>query len=187
MAEINLLKSELQEKGLKVGSTQAGRWAFYIFLGILILELLAYGFLFWGEGRVGEKILDIDRRLANVDFEIGKIEKDRLEVVSFQFRLQSLQEILDNHVFWSKALGELEKYTYKPAIFTGLQVKRSEHKFILSGTIPSYTDLGKLILGLRSSSDILDVALQSSGQEGGTESGYNFNLVVTFDPKLLLK
>ena len=92
--------------------------------------------------------------MTRVDFEIGKIDKERLEAVSYQKRLGNFKTLLDRHIFWTVVLEELSKYTYKPVSYTSLQADIKEYKLMVSGFVPSYTDLGKLMLGLKTSSNI---------------------------------
>lgn len=186
MAEINLLKSISEErKPFSLGGSRSR--ALYIMAAILILEILIYGGFIFYERYLAKKILAAEKKAAELNFEIGKMDHQRSEAISFQSRLLNLEALLDNHVFWSALFKELEDFTYKFAIYNSLQINEGENKILLAGNISSYTDLSKLILGLKKSSKVLDVVLQSSGQEEGEKSGYSFTLEVTFDPRLLLK
>jgi Tfp pilus assembly protein PilN len=186
MAEINLLKSELQARS-KFSLSRASRVALYVVIVLLVLEGLLYGLIFFYERQVRKNILALDQENASTDFEIGKTEKDRLEAISFQTRLGNLKTLLDSHLFWSELLKELERVTYRGAQFTALGGDEGEQKLIISGSVPSYKDLAKLMLGLTTSPQVKDVVLGSSGLEKGTEGGYGFTLEVTFNPSVLSK
>ncbi len=186
MPEINLLKNEFREIFPGPWSGR-GLVSLYIALGLVVLEILVYGFLGFYDQRLKKFTNTYEQDAAGVEFEIGKIQEERLRAISFQSRLKNLETLLDQHLFWSAVFGELEKVTLKQAVYNSLQVDEAEHKFILAGIVPSYTELAKLILGLKTSTYVQDVVLRSSGLAQATESGYAFNLEVTFDPQLLLK
>lgn len=186
MPEINLLKNELQDR-TPISFGGFATPTFYVVIGLLVLELLGYGGLLIYNKQLDRQIREAELAMANINFEIGKVDKDRREAVSFQSRLANLDSLLKNHLYLSSLLGELEKSTYKPAVYNTLQLAEGENKLVLSGRIPSYTDLGKLILGLKASPNIRDVVLKSSGQKESAEGGYSFNVEITFDPKVLLK
>lgn len=185
MAEINLLKDELQKT--KLGLRRQSLISLYIALAIFVLEIGVYGFMLFQERRYGKQGLEVAQSGAATDFEIGKLEKSRQEAVSFQARLANLDVLLKEHVFWSQLLAELGKYTYKPIVYRTMQVDQAKRKLILSGISPTYTDLGKLILGLRQSPNFSDISFSSSGATEEKQAGYGFQLDISFDPKLLLK
>ena len=187
MAEINLLKSDIGAgRGLSAGGKRSLFWP-YILAGIFIFEILGYGTLFVFERSLQKQRQTLDQEVTRVDFEIGKIDKERLEAVSYQKRLGNFKTLLDRHIFWTVVLEELSKYTYKPVSYTSLQADIKEYKLMVSGFVPSYTDLGKLMLGLKTSSNIEDVKFVSSGQNKSEQGGLSFDMEIIFNPKLLKK
>jgi hypothetical protein len=186
MAEINLLKNSQQDrpKFSLEGSNPTG---LYVALTILVLELLLYAGLFGYNLQVHRQIQAVQERGAQVDTKVSQNNNNRQQAVAAQARLANLQTLLNTHLGWSAVFGELENVTYKLANFTDLQVRETGNTLLISGNAPTYTDVAKVIIGLQTSSKILDVTLVTSGQSQITGSGYTFNLEVTFDPKLLLK
>src|SRR3989344_1167387 len=141
MAEINLLKSDIGVSMAASAGEKRSLFWLYILAGIFIFEILGYGTLFVFERSLQKQQQTLDQEVAKVDFEIGKIEKERLEAVSYQKRLNNFKTLLDRHIFWTVVLEELSQYTYKPVSYTSLQADIKEHKLIVSGFVPSYTDL----------------------------------------------
>lgn len=185
MSEINLLKDELRET--KLGLNRRNLISLYVAAGIFVLELVLFGVLTLRERSYQKQARAVEQSGAGIDLEITKTEKERLGAISFQSRLANLEVLLQEHVYWSEVLEEIAAYTYKPIVYRTLQVDQGKHKVILTGTAPTYSDLGKLILGLRSSPKFLEVNFASSGQAEGRESGYGFQLEAVFDQKILLK
>ncbi len=186
MPEINLLKNRLSGR-TSLSLARSSIVGLYVIIGVLILEVLVYGFFVFYEQYLAKQILAVEQANAGIEFEIGKSDKDRLEALSFQTRLNNLQVLLASHLYWSRVFKELEKVTYRSAVYKTLQAQEADQTLILTGTVPTYTDLAKLILGLETSPHIREVKLLSSGRDKSEEGGYAFNLEVEFDPKLLVK
>lgn len=188
MAEINLLKNEFQNRSGLLSTETRYRPVLAVAVALLVLEILAYGGLWLYERQLGKNLLETERKAADIDLELSKIDEERQEAISFQSRLADFRTLLTSHLFWSRAFAELEDFTYEPAVYQDIQANESENKIILTGTIPNYTDLAKLMLGLRTSPKVTNVVLLSSGQDTtGTSGGYGFTLEVFFDRKLILR
>ena len=186
MAEINLLKNDLQSRSpLSFIPRSAG--SLYIVLAILALQLLLYGGMIFYQSRIEKNARDLERKAAEVDLNIEKLGAERKVAVSFQRRLNNLQALLDKHVFWTQAFLELEKHTLKTVSLSTMQVDETDATFVVTGTAPSVTEIGKYILGLRTSDKILDVDLTEISQSKSGQAGYDFDAEVKFDGKLLLK
>lgn len=186
MAEINLLKNELQERG-PFSFGPPGLTSVYIVVSIIALEVLLYSGLAFYQRYVENKAQDVEQRAMDIDLEIKKMENSRQAAISFQRRVNNLQFLLGSHVFWTPVFDELEKYTYKGARYQTLQVDQARRELQVSGVIPSYTELGKLMLGLRQSQNVSNVTLNATGATQSGEAGYEFTMLITFDPKLLTK
>ena len=184
MTEINLLKNDLQSRSpLSFIPRSAG--SLYIVLAILALQLLLYGGMIFYQSRIEKDARDLERKAAEVDLNIEKLGAERKVAVSFQRRLNNLQALLDKHVFWTQAFLELEKHTLKTVSLSTMQVDETDATFVVTGTAPSVTEIGKYILGLRTSDKILDVDLTEISQSKSGQAGYDFDAEVKFDGKLL--
>ncbi len=186
MPEINLIKSNTRHN-FTATLSQGMKVTTYVVGFLVVLEILIYiGFVIYAKN-LSKQALAVEQQSAELDFEIGKIDQERNEAISFQVRLKNLATLLDNHLYWTAVFKELESVTYTKAVFKSLQVDEGKHAITLSGTAPSYTDIAKLILGLKTSPKILDVTLLTSGLEQSSESGYAFILDVLFDSKILVQ
>ena len=187
MAEINLLKDSTQARKSFSMEGPGKSIALYITGGLLVLELLLYGGLFWYEGNLEGQIAAADLAAADVDLEISKTSAERQEATSYQNRLQNLETVLGNHLLWTAFMAELERVSLKSAVYTDILYTPGETEIFLSGRIPSYTDLAKLLVGLEGSPYFSNPVLESSGIKGAEEGGYAFVMFMTFDPEILLK
>ena len=185
MAQINLLKNELQKRG--PFQFRPGLGSLYAVLGVLAFELLFYGGLLVYDRYVLNQIKSAETASAGTDFEINKLNLDLKEAVSFQTKISSLKSLLGGHVAWSQVFDELEKFTHQSTSYQTLNADLEKHILSLTGIVPSYSDMGKLILGLKKSPNIQDVQLTASSRSDSDIAGYNFGIEVTFDPKLVSK
>lgn len=186
MAEINLLKNELRE-GNRWSFGRTGLLSFYVMIGILVVEVIIFGSMLVYQKHLEKNMKNLETEASSVDFEISGTDKERQTAVVLQKRLANIDRLLLGHILWSQVFAEIEKFILKSAQLGNLEVDTAEHKFLISGVVPSYTDLGQLMLGLKQSPNVLDVNLKSSTLAKGEKSGYNFNIEVSFNPKLLTK
>ncbi len=186
MQEINLLKREEQSSGgFSFNLRRTGQWSLYAVLGVLLLELLFFGFLILSKQQVRKRTLEVERRASDIALEMSQMDEKRRQAVAVQSRLRNLDVLLQSHLLWSKVFAELESKTYRPISFESLQVDETNNRFILSGLAPTQTDIAKFMLGLQSSAYIQNVNLKTASSQRTAEAGFSFNMDITFDPKLL--
>jgi len=161
--------------------------SFYVLLGVVVVEALVYGGLTLYASSVSKRMAAAEEESASVDRSIKQSQEDLQEAIRYQQRLANLELLLGSHVFWSPVFEELTKYTYRSVSFDTMSGSLADNKLVLTGTAPSFTDIAKLILGLKQSEKIKDVVFQSSGQSKEEKSGYAFSLEITLDPELFKK
>lgn len=183
--EINLLRNEFGSTGPFGGPK--GIASLYVLIAVLVIEGLLYGGLALYERQLARQQMTAEIQAGSIDMEIGTVQADLGEALGYQQRLRNLQLLLYGHLFWSPVFEELEKYTFKPITYDTLAGSIEESKVVVTGTASSFSDIGKLILGLESSENIQNVMFQSSGQAKGEQAGYGFSLELTFDPKVFQK
>ena len=183
--DINLLKNELA--ATTVFSSAKKLLSLYIFIAVIAAEALAYGGMMWYSRSLEKQQAASEAEGSSVNLEIGRVKGDLAEATRYQQRLSNLDVLLKDHVFWSPAFAELSKYTYKNITYATLSGNIDEHKAVVTGTAASFTDIGKLIIGLKQSPKIKDVMFQSSGESKAEKSGYAFIVEIIFDPGLFKK
>lgn len=186
MAEINLLKNELQDSRFALFKIK-GLMPLYVMLGILGFEILVYGGALAYQKKVEADGRNWERQGAAVALEIEGKNADRQVAVSFQRRLNNIQVILDRHVFWTAAFDELAKYSLKTVTLQTLEADQVAGTFMITAAAPSYTEIGKYLQGLRQSPNILEIELKNSGQSQSGAAGYDFGAEIRFNTKLLQK
>lgn len=184
--EINLLKNALRTEDGGRGILQSRFWL-WILAGLLGVELLVFGGLWFWQNRTGKEILKAEQDMRQIEFDTSKISAEVANVASFQTRLANLEIILQNHLYWSEVFQYLEQNTYKAIVFDSVQSDENTHILIISGTTLSYTDLAKFILGLKQTPKISEVELKNSTQNEEEGGGIKFVVEVKFNPILLFR
>jgi|SRR3989344_1943790 len=186
MPEINLLQNESSDS-VSFAPKKPKKIGLFFAIFLFILALLAYGFLFLQARQVEKKIGEAEQQISQVDARLETTKEERLKAISFQARLNNLHILLDVHLFWSKVFAELESFTYIPARITSLQASELTGIASITGTVPSYTDLAKLMLGFDQSENVSEVRYISSGPADEIGSSYSFSLEIVLDPNLFVK
>lgn len=185
MTDINLLKTEQQRRASALVMAGRSPRAFYLVLGLLVLALLLWAGLAFYQRRLENRISAVQQAVLRAEAETGQVDAERQAAVSVQTRLNNLDSLLSTHLLWSALMNELEANLLKTARFETLEVRPAEDVLTLSGLVPSYTELGKMILALEASEHFEKVELQSSDVSEGAVAGYKFIIELTFDPNLL--
>lgn len=184
--EINLLKPE-QSGSSSFGFAKKSTLSLYIVAGLFAVEILAWGGLWFYNRSIDERVASAAVKSSSLDLEISKNEPNLQEAIGHQLRLANLGSLLESHVFWSPVFEELGKYTQKSIFYETFDGDAASSLITVSGTAASFTDIAKLILGLKQSDNFFDVAFQSEGPSTGEKTGFAFILEIKFDPALLKK
>lgn len=184
MAEINLLQNRVTD------TTNAGVFQsrlIFIVLG-LILAVLVGGtvVIFLLNSSLQTKIgtatatnQELQKKLTEQQSTLGNAK-------TFQAQLVNLRVLLNNHVYLSPLLDELSKVTYIKSQYTSFDVTDTG-KIHVEGLVNSYTDLGKLLLGLSTSTEFVNVKLLSILPSTGEINGFIFSVDMNVSPDIFIK
>ena len=154
----------------------------------LAIGLVYVGLLVWQK----ERLNDNQATLANfaaINDEVAKSEKEIQEVVVFNRKLDIVNFILSNHIYWTNYFTFLEANTLKDVYFDGFSGD-------LTGkyTIPAYSknlDAISLQLEVMKAYNMMRTIQYSAAQTvaaaGGVSERVKFNLEMSVDPKVFLK
>lgn len=183
MAEINLLQNRLKDT-TNVGARQ-NRLVLIILSGILIVLIGISAVLFFLNQSL-QKQTEIARSTNNdLHLQLTQQQSKLGNATGFQAQLTNLRTLLNNHTYLSPLLDELSKVTYAKSQYINLDVAQTG-KIHLEGRISSYTDLGKLILGLTTSLKFSQIKLLSAVPSTGLINGYIFSIDMGVSPDIFL-
>ncbi len=185
--EINLLKPDQASNNKWFGFGNKFPLFLYVIAALLLGEILFWGWLFFSTRSVSREIESMNRSIAEADLEINKNQPELKIAVGYQARLDSLDGLLEGHMYWSPVFEELGKYTLKELRYSTFVGDADDHSITVAGTASSYAKIAKLILGLKQSSKFKEVLFRSEGASSGATTGYSFILEITPDSALFKK
>ena len=140
MSEINLLQSQSTFNQVKERSK---RWILRVATLILILSLLLYGYLFYSNWSGQKKIAENQQVIAEAQASLENNEQ-RDELITRQGQLQSANQLLSAHLFWSGLLPELARVTLSSAEYSTVETGEDDN-ITLTVTMPSYSEAEKFL------------------------------------------
>jgi hypothetical protein len=160
----------------------------------LAISLVYVGLLIWQK----ERLNDNKTTLANYDainLEISKNEKEIQEIIDFNKKLDVVNYLLSNHVYWSNFFSFLENNTLKNVYFTSFSGDLTGKYKI--PTIARNLDAISMQLEVMKAYNMVRSIQYSAAQTinsssgsstvGPTSSTVKFVLEVSVDPKIFLK
>jgi len=185
MPEINLLQGD-QKRKIQISHVgSAARPLFWILIVIFVVELGAYLWVKKQKSDVQNTIIAQQTEIDEAQREITGRSEEIQSAVKAQFALKNFSELLDTHVHWTKAWDELSRHTLKTVRFTTLQATDDSTQFIVGGNTISFTELGKVMLGMQNSPEFTEVMLLNSTPSEKEENTIEFELQVKFKKELL--
>ncbi len=184
MEELNLLQNRVKD------NTDAWQRQGQLFMGILwlVLILLVGGIvvLFLFNRNIAKETADIAAQNQDLEKQINDRQPGVANATTFQAQLLNLKSLVNTHTYLSPLLDELAQSTYTKAQFLTMDASQAG-KIHLEGRVASYSDLGKLILGLNTSGQFTNVKLLSVAPTGGLTNAYEFVIDLQVNPKIFSK
>jgi Tfp pilus assembly protein PilN len=180
MVEINLLENQIVDKTeAPKNQTKTIFWLVVIMLILFVLSVVGAFFL---TQRMTAQVAEISRDTQNYKQEIVNQNDQLKDAKIYQAKLSNLNLLLKNHTYMSYLFDELENYTFVRGKYDIFQVGEDSGKIQLQGITDSYENLGKLILGLSTSSKFDEVTLVSVSKDKGKDNIYNFSVTMHAKP-----
>lgn len=181
MPEINLLQTKIHDNTF-AGQRQS-RILLIIMSVILVLLIGTGGGLIFLTQKVNSDLMAKAADNNQIQTQLNQQQQSIGNAKTFQTQLANVKTLLDNHVYLSPVFKEISKITYVKAQYVTIDVADDGH-IHLEGRVDSYTDLGKLILGLNTSKKFKDLKLLSIQPSGGQVNAYGFAVDLTAVPDL---
>lgn len=184
MQEINLLDNRLKD------TTQVwerrNRLLVTMFSLILILEIgLALVFFILTQG-FDKKTQTAMASNNNIQAEINRSQEELSEAKGFQAQLKNTRALLDSHIYWSTFFEEVSDYSLSTVTYDAFQ-GGVDGKIHLEGAAGSYTEVGKMLLGLNRSDKFSNVKLLSINPASGEVSGFVFSIDLVASKELFIE
>lgn len=184
MQEINLLQTKIKDRN--TASEKRNNLVITMLSIILvILALVTGGFFFLAKTNVS-KTAQVDQENTDLRTKLDARKNDMSAAIAFQAQLINIRTVLAGHIYWSVFLDELAKTTYTKTEFKSF-LADSNGKIHAEGQVPTYTDMGKLILALSKSDKFKTVKLLSIQPSSEQKNGFIFSMDMTASKDLFKK
>jgi competence protein ComGC len=182
MADINLLQNTNtpQDDGKKFKFINS----FGVIL--LIIVVLALAAVFIVAKQVDSQIVKANTDSAAVEKDI-KSQKEFAALARNQSKLREMATLIDQHLSWSRVVPSFGEITLKTSKYTRY-VANLDGSATISGTVPNFQDLDKLIKGFQLKNDyIKDVKLMNVALASEEENQITYQINVSFNKNKLLE
>lgn len=182
MVEINLIPKEYKERKEKLAiifSKTGG-----IVLGLLILSLLLYGGLLFYQNKLNKNLKSIREETINLD-QRRDPETEKI-IVDLDKRLGVVQDLFEDHLYWSKIFSKIEELTMPEVYLSGANFEFAGEgaKLLFTANALTYTTIAKQMLSFQE--DSLIERVNVSGISLSRDIGVDFNLEIVFSKDILL-
>jgi Tfp pilus assembly protein PilN len=184
MQEINLLENRVKD------TTQVWdkRNQLFITLVVLILILEAgLSIVFYLLAKnTDNRIQTVSAEHSAIQAQINESQVELTGAKSFQAQLKNVRSLVTNHIYWSGFFDEIADFTLTEGVYVNLKAD-TFGVVHLEGQANSYSDLGKLILGLNRSENFDDVKLLAVNPSDNETAGFKFSIDLIANKKLFLE
>lgn len=159
-------------------------------LGVLIILVgSSYGYLLYKQSQISGKIEGVKKEIASVEQEIIGLESVRKEASSIKKKVDSINLILNSHIYWSQFLTLLEQYTLPKVYYTNL-AGNVAGKVTLTAKAPDLKTLSNQYVIFQNAEDfvesvVIENAVTSAKEEGG--ESVDFSISLTIKPEIFYK
>lgn len=187
--EINLVPETIKEEE----EYKKKRRNYFVIVAVLILFLTLIYSIFAGVvAQKRSKIKNIENSIMNVSAEIEQMEKNNEKINEFSKNMKVVKEVLDNHIFTSRAFEFLEKNTLKEVYYSEAQIDAIKNTLSLVAYAGNYATLSKQVLywqGLEEV-ELVEVsgveAVEGGGEDEEENLGVSFNINLHLTEKFYL-
>lgn len=187
--DVNLIPAELAEHPELELPQRLLTSGVVIFISILVASGFYLG-ISWYQYKIIRQIETLEVKIADLNEQISQAEKEKAAALELQEHLVLIRQLLDNHVYWTKFFGLLEKYTVKDVYYTNFSMAGRE-QLVISAVGKNYQSVAKQLVAFQQASDFvksvkIDAASAKIDELSGTYQ-VNFNINLEFLPQVFLR
>ncbi|MBI2068729.1 MAG: hypothetical protein HYT67_01325 [Candidatus Yanofskybacteria bacterium] len=167
---------------IEIKTPGENRWVYAGAAALVLVFLIAAGLAFY-RGGLEDQVAKLDANLVNLEKKRDKKVEANLLTLNKQLALTA--SLLNNHIFWSKALAKVEALTQPQVQFSTFNAIAEEGKFEIKAFTLNYTVLARQIAAYVSDDSIKDIDL--SNVHVLTNGRLEFTIRLTFDKDKFIK
>ena len=158
------------------------RWIYAGIAALVLVFSVAAGLAFY-RGGLEDQLAGLDTNLTNLEKQRDKKVEANLLVLKQQLSMTT--QLLNNHIFWSKALAKIEALTQPQVQFSTFNAMAEEGKVDIKAFTLNYTVLARQIAAYVSDDSIKDIDLNNVRVL--TNGRLEFTLRITFDKNKFIR
>ena len=138
---------------------------------LFILSILVAGGLYYYKDSLETKITDLNGQITALENQRDK--KAEAAIITYNKQAKVISQMLDSHIFWTKAFSKLESLTNGQVIINGLTGTTDDGKISFQAFAPSYTIVARQVASFTSDDSIVDINIGEikSSTDGKLEFG----------------
>ena len=158
------------------------RWMYAGVAALVLVSSIAAGLAYYRSG-LEDDLAVFDADLINPEKQRDKKVESNLLTLNKQLTMTST--LLNNHIFWSKALAKIGALTQPQVQFSTFNAMAEEGRFEIKAFTLNYTTLAKQIAAYVSDDSVKDIDL--SNVHVLTNGRLEFTVQLTFDKNKFIK
>ena len=181
LLDVNLIPQEVLDK-LKPRKKLISLGFFT--LGTIVFIVLVYVGMVVYQANLAKKTEEVNQEIVQVEEQIVNYQTIKVEAQRVNQKINRINSLLDEHIYWSAFLDTLALYTIPNVYYQSIAGDVSG-AVTLSAVAKSYADIAHQLIVFRSAEDFIESVVISSGS-GKTESdteegaaGVNFSISLT--------
>lgn len=148
----------------------------YLFV-IFSIFVLVWLYINWHFQKIAFQVIEIEREMQFIQAQSNSFFKLREEIIDLEEKATRTENILNNHIYWTKFFDLLEKYTI-PDVYFGDFKANTDGKIILNGSGKDLISIAQQIVVFSQASDFVKEVSTSGIAKTPIGIKADFNLVL---------
>jgi Tfp pilus assembly protein PilN len=158
---------------------------------LLVVIGMVYGYMFYRQSQIQGKIEDVLDEISVVEREITGFQDIRAQAQALREKVDSVNQLLDNHVYWSQFLSYLEKYTIEDVYYSNLS-GNTNGKITLTATARDLTALANQYTIFQNATDFveeveIETAVTEAVEEESESTKIGFSIALEINQDIFYK
>ncbi|MEX2090996.1 MAG: hypothetical protein WD989_02635 [Candidatus Paceibacterota bacterium] len=158
------------------------RWIYAGISALVLVAVVVLGLIFYRSG-LENQITELDTSLTNLEKQRDK--KVEANLLTLNKQLSVTTQLLNDHIFWSKALSKIQSLTQPQVQFSTFSAGAQDGRFEIKAITTNYTVLARQIAAYVSDDSIKDIDLNDV--KTLTTGRLEFIIKITFDKGKFIK
>jgi len=166
--EINLIPEELSHASAGARISKKVIAMILSAVGSALLIALVFGGMKFYEDQIGTAVKTYDESIKEKKLKITEYDNERQAVDVLQSKLDLLDGLLSNHIYWTQVFGKLEQYTVEDVYFADFASSK-EGSLLLSAVGKDYTSVARQIVAFQEAKDFVELVQINSASVAESE------------------